>query len=98
MAAQQLVGKKYDALFKAMLQLKSVDECRKFYRDLCTMAELKAMAERWEVVQLLLAGIPYREISKQTGASTATVTRVAQWLNHGEDGYKLVLKRQKKIR
>ena len=98
MADTSLNNKSYDELFAAMLQLKSATEFKKFFRDLCTRAELKAMAERWQVVQLLLAEIPYREISKQTGASTATVTRVAQWLNHGEGGYQLVLKRQKKVK
>lgn len=98
MAGTTLNGKQYQELFSAMLELKSVGEFKKFFRDLCTRAELEAMSERWQVVQLLLAGVPYREISKQTGASTATVTRVAQWLNHGEGGYQLVLKRQKKAK
>lgn len=81
------------ALFKAVLQLKTPRECEKFFRDLCTLSEIEAMAERWEVVRLVQAGVSYREIAKQTGASTATVTRVAHWLNHGEGGYQLLLKR-----
>lgn len=98
MADHFLKPKKYQQLFNAILSLETTTECQKFFRDLCTRGELEAMAERWEVVQLVLAGMSYRDISKQTGASTATVTRVAQWLNHGEGGYQLVLKRQKKIR
>lgn len=64
-----------------------------FLRDLCTLTELKAMAERWEVVQLVAQEIPYREISQRTGASTTTVTRVAHWLHHGEGGYRLALEK-----
>ncbi len=85
-------------LFKAILKLKNVNECEDFFRDLCTLSELKAMSERWAVVQKVQQKIPYRQISEETGASTATVTRVAQWLNRGEGGYKLVLKRMKRIK
>ena len=80
-------------LFKAILKLKTVNECEKFFRDLCTLSELNAMTERWQVAQSVARGKPYREISRLTGASTATVTRVAHWLHHGEGGYRLVLKR-----
>ena len=80
-------------LFKAVADIKTPEECRKFMRDLCTIAEIQAMAERWQVAKLLQKGLPYREIAKKTGASTATVTRVAQWLNHGEGGYKILLER-----
>jgi TrpR-related protein YerC/YecD len=93
-----LNDRKFEQLFKAILTLKNVAECKKFFRDLCTVAELEDMAERWEVVQLLMQDMPYREISKKTGASTATVTRVAHWLKRGEAGYQLVLKRQKKLK
>lgn len=85
-------------LFDAILRLEGRQECARFFRDLCTFAELKAMAERWAVVRLLAQGIPYREISERTGASTATVTRVAHWLNHGEGGYKDALERIRKGR
>lgn len=98
MAKGELNSNDYNDLFKAVLQLKTVDECKKFFRDLCTMPELEAISERWHVVQLLIDDVPYREISVRTGASTATVTRVAQWLNRGEGGYRLVLKRMKRIK
>ncbi|MBI4407083.1 MAG: helix-turn-helix domain-containing protein [Candidatus Kerfeldbacteria bacterium] len=98
MVKSELDSKDYNDLFKAILQLQTVDESKKFFRDLCTIAELEAISERWHVVQLLIQGIPYREIRKQTGASTATVTRVAQWLNRGKGGYRLVLKRMKRIK
>lgn len=79
------------SLFEAISQLQTPQECARFFRDLCTLAELKALAERWEVAQLVAQGVPYRQISRQTGASTATVTRVAHWVRHGEGGYRLLL-------
>lgn len=80
-------------LFQAILKLKTDEEAWKFFRDLCTEAELKAMAERFEAAQQINEGRNYRDISKETGLSTATVTRVAYWLHHGMGGYQLVLKR-----
>ena len=82
-----------DELFEAMLTLESREECARFFRDLCTLSELKAMTERWQVAKQVDQAIPYRTISENTGASTATVTRVAHWLHHGEGGYRLVLDR-----
>ena len=64
-----------------------------FLRDLCTHREVTEMSHRWHIVRLLNDGIPYREVAEKTGASTATVTRVAQWLNHGMGGYRLALDR-----
>lgn len=86
-------NKELDNLFEAILQLKTKAECRKFFRDLCTLTELSAMTERWQVAQQVDRGIPYRTIAEETGSSTATITRVAHWLHHGEGGYKLVLHR-----
>ncbi|MEO8570935.1 MAG: YerC/YecD family TrpR-related protein [Chloroflexota bacterium] len=80
-----------EALFKAILSLESVDETERFFRDLCTLNELRDMAQRWAVVRMLEAGLHYGEISRQTGASTATITRIASWLNHGEGGYRAML-------
>ena len=81
------------ALFQAVLTLRSVDECRAFFRDLCTPAELQALADRWTVVGLLQAGMPYREISKQTGVSVTTIGRVARCLGAGNGGYELAANR-----
>jgi TrpR-related protein YerC/YecD len=67
-----------------------------FLRDLCTMTELDAMGQRLQVASLVDEGVPYSEISKRTGASTATVTRVAHWLRYGEGGYRAVLKKVKR--
>ena len=80
-------------LCSSLGKLKTKDECKKFLRDLCTVAELKAMSERFRAVRLLEEGQSYRSISKETGLSTATVTRIAHWLNNGMGGYKLILNR-----
>ncbi len=80
-------------LFNAILQLDDIAETERFFRDLCTLTELHDMAQRWAVVRLLDGGMHYAEISRRTGASTATITRIASWLNHGEGGYRAMLDR-----
>lgn len=80
-------------LLAAILRLETPDEASAFFRDLCTLGELHDMAQRWAVVRLLDAGMHYAEISRRTGASTATITRIAQWLHHGEGGYTAALER-----
>ncbi len=77
----------------AILAMESQVEVERFLRDLCTIAELEAMAHRWAVAQLLDVGLPYLEVAQRTHASTTTVTRVAHWLRHGEGGYRLALDR-----
>jgi TrpR-related protein YerC/YecD len=81
------------ALFEAILRLETRDEAERFFRDLCTLGELHDMAQRWAVVRYLDSGFHYAEISRLTGASTATITRIASWLHHGEGGYRLLLDR-----
>jgi TrpR-related protein YerC/YecD len=81
------------ALCQALLTLRTVEECRDFLRDLCTPAELQALADRWTVVGLLQAGMAYREIAKQTGVSVTTIGRVARYLGSGNGGYELASKR-----
>src|ERR1700742_266678 len=83
------------ALFSAILTLRSVEECRSFFRDLCTPAELQALADRWAVVELLERGLPYREIHRQTGVSVTTIGRVARYLVSGNGGYRAVTERLK---
>jgi TrpR-related protein YerC/YecD len=78
-------------LLDAVVRLESRDEARAFFRDLCTLGELHDMAQRWAVVRLLDQGMHYLEISHRTGASTATISRIAQWLHHGEGGYRAAL-------
>ncbi len=82
-----------DELCAAFLTLETADELASFLRDLCTFRELEELSSRWTVVQLLDAGIPYREIAERTGTSTATITRVNQWLQHGTGGYRLARER-----
>ncbi len=82
-----------DNLFEAILVLNSMDECYNFFEDICTISEIKALAQRLEVAKMLKKGITYTEISEKTGASTATISRVNRALNYGADGYKTVLER-----
>jgi TrpR-related protein YerC/YecD len=80
-------------MFQAILTLRSIEECRAFFRDLCTPAELQALADRWAVVGLLQQGLPYREIQRHTGVSVTTVGRVARFLAAGNGGYALAARR-----
>lgn len=82
-----------DKLFDAILTLDSMEECYRFFEDLCTVAEIKSMAQRFEVAKMLGKNYTYGEIVSRTGASTATISRVKRALNYGADGYKLVLGR-----
>mgnify|MGYP000380223666 CR=1 FL=1 len=82
-----------DALARALLTLRTPDEVTRFLRDLCTLPELEALTHRWQTVILLDQGVPYVEIAGRVPTSTATVTRVSQWLRHGTGGYRLALDR-----
>lgn len=81
------------ALYKTVLQLKDLDECFRFFQDLCTVSELRAMEQRYDVAVLLEKGMIYNDILEQTGASSATISRVNRSLNYGCDGYKDVFER-----
>ncbi|HMK85736.1 MAG TPA: YerC/YecD family TrpR-related protein [Steroidobacteraceae bacterium] len=83
------------SLYTAILALRGLDECRSFFRDLCTPTELQAMADRWAVVELLERGLPYRDIHRQTGVSVTTIGRVARYLTSGNGGYRAVTDRLK---
>jgi TrpR-related protein YerC/YecD len=78
-----------------VLRLEDADEAARYFRDLCTLGELHDLAQRWAVVRMLDQGLHYAEISRLTGASTATITRIASWLNHGEGGYRAMLEKQR---
>jgi len=82
-------------LYKAVLSLQTAEECEAFFTDLCTITEIMAMSQRLEVAKLLSEGQVYNKIVEQTGASSATVSRVNRSLNYGEGGYKTVLGRIK---
>jgi TrpR-related protein YerC/YecD len=81
------------ALADAVTTLRTRDEVTRFLRDLCTLPELEALAHRWQTALLLEEGVPYVEIAARVPTSTATVTRVAQWLRHGAGGYQIALER-----
>jgi TrpR-related protein YerC/YecD len=85
-----------DALADALLTLRTRDEMARFVRDLCTLPELEALAHRWQTALLLEQGVPYVEIAERVPTSTATVTRVAQWLRHGTGGYRIALERTRR--
>ncbi|KKQ18581.1 MAG: TrpR like protein, YerC/YecD [Berkelbacteria bacterium GW2011_GWA1_36_9] len=86
-------NKKIMELFKAVLTLKTSDEARRFFRDLLTEKELIEFGKRWKAARMLSKNIPYVEIEKETGLSSTTVARVSKWLNNGENGYRLVLRK-----
>ena len=83
-----------DALFDAILSLDNKEECYRFFEDICTVKEVQSIAQRYQVVKLLVSGKTYHAIEEETGASTATISRINRALNYGADGYKLVLKKQ----
>jgi TrpR-related protein YerC/YecD len=82
-----------NALFEAVMSLESVEECRNFLKDLCTPAELQALVDRWQVVEYLEQGLPYRKIHDLTGVSVTTIGRVARFLADGFGGYQAAIKR-----
>ena len=85
--------KDVDELIAAFLRIESADEAARFLRDIATLGEIHDLAQRRAVVRRLDSGQHYAQISRETGASTATITRIAWWLNHGEGGYRAALAR-----
>ena len=85
-----------DFLFDCVLSLKTREECYDFFEDLCTVNELQSLSQRFEVAEMLKEKRTYMEIAQETGASTATISRVNRSLNYGNDGYSLVFDRIKK--
>lgn len=82
-----------DALFDAIISLRTTSECRNFFKDLCTPAELQALVDRWQVVEFLEQDLPYRKISELTGVSVTTIGRVARFLSDGFGGYQTAIDR-----
>ena len=89
----KLHTKDVDTLFKAILSLKSVDECYLFFEDICTVKEIQDMAQRLRAATMLCEGANYTEVCRETGMSTATISRVNKCLNYGAGGYMTVIKR-----
>jgi TrpR-related protein YerC/YecD len=94
MAIEDWRSTEVDELIGALLRLETADEAARYLRDLCTLGEIHDLAQRWAVVRRLDAGEHYAAISRETGASTATITRIASWLKHGEGGYREALARR----
>ena len=91
--SSKLKEENVDFLFQAILKLKTVEECYNFFEDLCTVPEIKAMAQRIIVAKMLREHMIYSDVVEETGASTATISRVNRALNYGCDGYRLVFER-----
>ena len=92
---EKLKNKNTDALFQAILTLRTTEECYAFFDDLCTVPEIKAMSQRFSVARMLDKGEIYNEIVEETGASTATISRVNRALHYGSDGYTHTIARLK---
>ncbi|MFC0523668.1 YerC/YecD family TrpR-related protein [Pontibacillus salicampi] len=95
MQIDKLRGKELDQLFQAILSLETVEECYEFFDDLATMNEVQSLAQRLEVARMLRDGHTYHKIEEDTGASTATISRVKRCLNYGNDAYVMALDRIK---
>ncbi len=92
---RKLQDEEMDMLFKGILRLETVEECYDFFEDLCTISELRAMVQRFHVARMLDEGRIYSDIVRDTGASTATISRVNKCLVYGSDGYRKLLDRLK---
>ena len=93
MVTEKLRDDLTDQLCRAILSLNTMEECYQFFEDICTIGELRAMAQRLDVARMLHEGNTYDDIVAHTGASTATISRVKRCLNYGADGYTLVLEK-----
>lgn len=93
MQINKLRGPALDQLFEAVLSLETVEECYSFFDDLATINEIQSLAQRLEVARMLRDGNTYQKIETETGASTATISRVKRCLNYGNDAYGMVLER-----
>ncbi len=82
-----------DDLYKAVMELRTLDECKRFFDDLCSISELRAMEQRFQVAELLHRGMIYNDILEKTGASSATISRVNRSLRYGNDGYTVLFRR-----
>ncbi|MBQ3589347.1 MAG: helix-turn-helix domain-containing protein [Clostridia bacterium] len=90
---KKLHCKDVDTLFEAILSLKTVEECYAFFEDACTIKEIIEIAQRLKAAKMLKDGVNYAEISKETGMSTATISRVNKCLEYGNGGYNIVIER-----
>ena len=89
----KLQSQRVDGLFEAILKLETLEECYRFFEDVCTINEVKSLAQRLEVAKMLRTKRTYQDIADETGASTATISRVNRSLTYGADGYNIILDR-----
>ena len=89
----KIKSKDVDGLFEAILLLENLEECYRFFEDICTIKEIQAIAQRLEVAKQLRENKTYNEIEAETGASTATISRINRSLNYGADGYNLIFRK-----
>jgi TrpR-related protein YerC/YecD len=94
---RKVASKDIDALYRAVLTLRTVGEARRFFRDLLTKTEIEELADRWKAARMLADGVPYTQIVEKTGISSTTVARVSRWLKKGTGGYKIVLRRSQRF-
>ena len=92
----KMPNEQLDTLFDAILKLNTREDCYRFFEDLCTMSELHAMGQRFQVAGMLHQGCVYADIVAETGASTATISRVNRALLYGADGYRRVIEEPEK--
>ena len=97
MKREQIDKAHAEDLYAAILQLQTIEEVESFFFDLCTPAELEGIVDRWRVAQMLVRKMPYRQIAAETNVSTATIVRVARFLNNGNEGYRTIMRRLGKI-
>lgn len=93
MYTSKLQNDETDLLMKAILSLENLEECYRFFEDICTVSELRAISQRFDVARMLREGMTYTAIAEKTGASTATISRVNRSLQFGSDGYKIVFEK-----
>lgn len=91
--SSKLQSEEMDYLFEAILNLKTKEECYRFFDDICTINEAKSLEQRFQVAKMLKQKRTYQDIAAVTGASTATISRVNRALNYGSDGYNLIFER-----
>ncbi len=93
MYESKLRSPEVDRLFRAILSLRNEEECYRFFEDLCTVGEIRALAQRFRVAEMLYQGWTYEAIAEKTGMSSATISRIKRFLEYGADGYRIAIKR-----
>lgn len=90
---RRATSREIDHLYRTILRLSSVEESRRFFRDLLTESEIHEMSQRWKAARMLSQGFPYTAIERETGLSSRTIARVHKWMKQGRGGYAIMLNR-----